>query len=282
MNNLIWEPEIFAIGGTEFYESELEAWITANDMNTTSMLTYGATPLANLWHEVAEDDALERMIEFGGRHCYRAWQSGRDRDSYIKNIIEMEHGSVLEHSSINWAVQGVSRSFSLELARHRVGIALSQESQRFVDASKIKFVVPPMVSYLAGGGKNKSSVPEEFLAHCQHAVDNYVAMQEMLLHGMRTHSDQRTKSLTLLKKRANEAARAHLPNACETRFLWSTNMRLLRHFLWLRGGSGADLEIRRFAVKLLNIASSKAPSVFHDMTISSNDGAFGVPVIVAK
>jgi len=279
-NDLIWQPDVFSLGQTQFNVPEFQAWIEHNGFDD-QMIDEADTPLARLWKDVEEDDAIERMIEFGGRHCYRAWQSGRDRANYIANIIEMEHGSVLEHSTINWAIQGVSRSLSLELARHRVGIALSQESQRYVDASDIQFVVPPLVQFLAGGSMSNADVITEFHRHCLRDVDTYKALQEMIVDEIKRKSPN-IKSLTMIKKRANEAARAHLPNACETRFLWTTNMRLLRHFLWLRGGNGADLEIRRLANHLLAQAHDCAPSVFKDMTTSANDGEYGVPVIVAS
>jgi len=283
-NTLLWEPRVFAMGQTQWNDDEFADWITFNDHQDA--FTGVDTPLANLWRDVSEPDAIERMIEFGGRHCYRAWDKGRDRADYIANIIDMEHGSVLEHSTINWAVQGVSRSLSLELARHRVGIALSQESQRYVDASDIEFVVPPIVAYLAGGqfasaGGNNADVIVEFLRHNLVALSTYKALQEMIVDEVKRKTSN-VKSLTMIKKRANEAARAHLPNCTETRFLWTTNMRLLRHFLWLRGGSGADLEIRRLAVELLDVAQQKAPSVFNDMTTKQVDDGYGVPIIVAK
>lgn len=283
MTALIWQPDVFAIGQTQFNVDEFEAWIDHNGFQEHKILGAegGNTPLANLWADIDEDDALERMIEFGGRHCYRAWQSGRDRSAYIENIIEMEHGSVLEHSSINWAIQGVSRSLSLELARHRVGIALSQESQRYVDAKDIQFVVPPMVQFLAGGSMSNADEITNFARACERARDEYIRLQESIVAEIQRKSPN-IKSLTMIKKRANEAARAHLPNAAETRFMWTTNMRLLRHFLWLRGGSGADLEIRRLANYLLAVAQHSAPSVFHDMVPSVNDGEYGVPVIVSN
>ncbi|ARB06125.1 thymidylate synthase [Dinoroseobacter phage vB_DshS-R5C] len=283
MTSLIWQPDVFAIGQTQWNVDDFHAWIGHNGFQNHTVVASegGSTPLGNLWLDVEEDDAIERMIEFGGRHCYRAWQSGRDRASYIKNIIEMEHGSVLEHSSINWAVQGVSRSLSLELARHRVGIALSQESQRYVDAKDIEFVVPPMVQYLAGGSLNGADMIQAFADDCAAARASYIDLQERIVAQIKA-TEPNIKSLTMVKKRANEAARAHLPNAAETRFLWTTNMRLLRHFLWLRGGSGADLEIRRLACFLLGYAHEKAPAVFHDMTLSVNDGAYGVPIIVSN
>lgn len=281
-NDLLWEPRVFAIGQTQFNNEQFCDWIKFNDH--LDVFDGVNSPLTNLWRDVDEADAIERMIEFGGRHCYRAWDKGRDRADYVANIIEMEHGSVLEHATINWAVQAVSRSLSLELARHRVGIALSQESQRYVDADGIHFVVPPIVAHLAGGsmlGNNNCDVITEFHRDNILALDNYKRLQALIVDRV-TETSPNVKSLTMIKKRANEAARAYLPNCTETRFLWTTNMRLLRHFLWLRGGSGADLEIRRLAVELLGIAHHYAPSVFNDMTTKQVDDGYGVPIIVSN
>ncbi|UXO93755.1 thymidylate synthase [Pseudanabaena phage Pan1] len=279
MTTLIWNPDVFVMGQTQFDADGLESWMQLNALEQ-HMLPDAGSPLSALWADVNDDFALERMIEFGGRHCYRSWAEGRDRHAYIRNIIEMEHGSVLEHSSLNLAIQGVSRSLSHELVRHRVGVAISQESQRYVDAKDIKFVVPPLVSYVAGGAftVGTGGSIDRFITECEIARAAYQRLQESLIEQLVAKSPN-VKSLTMVKKRANEAARAHLPNAAETRFLWSPNMRLLRHFLWLRGGSGADLEIRRLAVLLLDIAKSKAPAIFADMTTSP--GEYGVPVIVS-
>ena len=278
-NGLIWAPEVFAIGQTQFNEGEFQSWIEHNGFDD-QMGAESDSPLSRLWRDMSDEDSLERMIEFGGRHCYRAWTKGRERSDYIRNIIDMEHGSVLEHSTINWAIQGVSRSLSLELARHRVGIAFSQESQRYVDASDINFVVPPIVQYLSGGSMSNADHIVQFHRTQLRALEAYSELQSAIVSEVVKRSSN-VKSLTLIKKRANEAARAHLPNATETRFLWTTNMRLLRHFLWLRGGSGADLEIRRLAVHLLHIAQTSAPSIFNDMTTQMVDDCYGVPVIVA-
>jgi len=277
-NALVFEPKIFAVGQTRFNTVEFENWIDFNQLGEMSLDT--ATPLGKLWDEMGDTDSIARMIEFGGRHCYRAWSQGRDRVSYIRNIMKMEHGSVMEHATINWAVQGVSRSLSLELARHRVGIALSQESQRYVDASEINFVVPPIVISMANAAGLGNTILEDFLSDNLDSVANYTRMQESLFNYM-IKQDGDVKAATVYKKRANEAARALLPNDTETRFLWTTNMRILQHFLWLRGGLGADLEIRRLAVWLLSKAQQVAPEIFDTMTTKAVEGDFGVPIIVS-
>jgi len=280
MTALIWNPDVFVMGQTQFNSQALNDWAQFNGLGDHVNGGFDS-PLGRLWDDVDDDFALERMIEFGGRHCYRAWTAGRDRGAYIRNIIEMEHGSVLEHSSVNFAIQGVSRSLSLELVRHRVGVAISQESQRYVDASDIQFVVPPIVSYLAGGAFSNADEITEFKRACERARAAYITLQQSIVEeiGRRGKS---LKDTTVVTKRANEAARAHLPNSCETRLLWTPNMRLLRHVLWLRGGNGADLEIRRLSLEMFQQARRVAPSVFADMAISDADGSYGVPIIVAS
>jgi thymidylate synthase (FAD) len=275
---LIWNPCVTVIGQTQFDPDGFEQWMLLNGLGNHQS-AHPDSPLHALWSDVSDEYALERMVEFGGRHCYRSWMNGRSRADYVRNIIEMGHGSVLEHSTLNLAIQGVSRSLSHELVRHRVGVAISQESQRYVEASDIQFVVPPMVAYLAGGAHSNADEISNFYRAQLRALDEYKRLQSAIVSEIQRR-ESKVKSLTLIKKRANEAARAHLPNAAETRLLWTANLRLLRHFLWLRGGAGADLEIRRLAVALLDDAQQRAPTVFEDMAVA--DGSYGVPIIVAK
>lgn len=281
MTALIWNPTVFVIGQTQFNQGALNDWARHNGLGDHVNGAFDS-PLGRLWDDVDDDFALERMIEFGGRHCYRAWAAGRDRGAYIRNIIEMDHGSVLEHSSINFAIQGVTRSLSLELLRHRVGASPSQESQRYVDASDIQFVVPPIVAYLSGNNGPNSNADQivEFKRVCERARAAYITLQQAIIEEV-GRQGKSLKDTTVITKRANEAARAHLPNSCETRLLWTANMRALRHIFWLRGGNGADLEIRRLAIELFKQTNVLAPSVFADMRISKDDGSYGVPIIVA-
>lgn len=277
MVNLIWNPDVTLLGSTTIGQRGLIDWVDLNDM--LSVAQDDTTPLHALMSDCGTNDDLEQMIEFGGRHCYRSWAQGRDRESYIKNIISMDHGSVLEHSTINLAIQGVSRSLSHELVRHRVGVAISQESQRYVNAKEMKFVVPPLVAYLAGGSMGNTQAIDTFADNCGVALASYIDLQASIVQRIKETSPS-TKSLTMVKKRANEASRALLPNASETRLLWSPNLRLLRHFLWMRGGAGADLEIRRLAIHLLQMAQVLAPNVFADFGVCPpGPDDYGVPTI---
>lgn len=279
MTDLIWNPDVMIIAQSMIDEEGLSAWISFNGLE--GVAEDSATPLHAIVDDCGSGGDIERIIEFGGRHCYRSWRAGRGRSAYIANLIEMSHGSVLEHSTISLAIQGVSRSLSHELVRHRVGVAISQESQRYVNASAIKFVVPPLVAWLVGGSMGNTQAIDNFATQCEASRSAYIELKTSIVERIKQISPS-TKSLTMFTKRANEAARCHLPNAAETRLLWTPNMRLLRHFLWMRGGAGADLEIRRLAVLLLHVAKNFAPTIFEDMTTREpREDDYGVPVIVA-
>ena len=89
----------------------------------------------------------ERLSEFAGRLCYmsQANPAKRPTREYIDNIKKQGHGSVLEHANYSLLLEGVSRSLTHELVRHRAGFAYSQLSQRYVDESNAAFVVPPAI-----------------------------------------------------------------------------------------------------------------------------------------
>src|SRR6202050_3361627 len=96
------------------------------------------------------DDA-QNLVEFAGKICYRAWEPGlnpnivrvrNDHQEYLENILRQLHGSVLEHAMFGFVLHNVSRVVTHELVRHRPGVAISQESLRFVRLSDIPFWFP--------------------------------------------------------------------------------------------------------------------------------------------
>src|SRR5512133_2420242 len=74
------------------------------------------------WTTDAEE-AGEKLSEIAGRICYMSFARPRPggNAAYLKNIIEVGHGSVMEHATYNFIITGVSRSFTHELVRHRAG-----------------------------------------------------------------------------------------------------------------------------------------------------------------
>src|SRR5256714_4827958 len=99
-----------------------------------------------------ESSSGERLAEFAGRICYMSQHNPANRSTaeYLENIKKQGHGSVLEHAVYVLLIEGISRSCSHELVRHRAGWGYSQLSQRYVDESHAAFVMPPAIQGDAG------------------------------------------------------------------------------------------------------------------------------------
>src|SRR5213594_2563246 len=97
------------------------------------------------WRGEASDG--ERLAEYAGRLCYMSQHNPVNRTTaeYLENIKKQGHGSVLEHPVYVLLIEGISRSCSHELVRHRAGFGYSQISQRYDDESHAAFVVPPAI-----------------------------------------------------------------------------------------------------------------------------------------
>lgn len=210
------------------------------------------------WQESGEGlTASDRLAEFGGRLCYQSWDRPNPATAtnagYLANIIKQQHFSVLEHASASFYVAGVSRSLSHELVRHR-HLSFSQLSQRFVDESQFRFVEPPAVtrSQIRQGA---DGVPVALGQHANDIARVYRQLYEQLV----------TQGLS--RKQAREAARAVLPNATETQFLVTGNMRAWREVIAKRISPHADAEIQLFAKAVLTELKRIAPNTFQDMEI---------------
>jgi thymidylate synthase (FAD) len=199
----------------------------------------------------------ERLSEFAGRLCYMSQKNpaGRPTREYLENIKKQGHGSVLEHANYSILLEGVSRSLTHELVRHRAGFAYSQLSQRYVDESVANFVMPPAI---IGDEALEASWREQMEA----AQKSYVALVESLIQRYAWVGDKIHR-----RKMAREAARGVLPNSTETKIVVTGNARAWRTMLELRASEGAELEIRRCAVEIVRILQSEAPGFFSDFEI---------------
>ncbi|HJP58280.1 MAG TPA: FAD-dependent thymidylate synthase [Gemmatimonadales bacterium] len=207
------------------------------------------------WKGEASDG--ERIAEFAGRLCYMSQHNpaGRTTAEYLRNILRQGHGSVFEHSQYVLLIEGISRSCSHELVRHRAGFGYSQLSQRYVDESHAAFVMPPAI-------QGDPALEAAWLAQVEAAQAAYVQAVEGLMARYAWVEDRVHR-----RKLAREAARSVLPNATEVKIVVSANVRAWRTMLELRLGEGAELEIRRMAVAVLRLLQSEAPALFGDFEI---------------
>jgi thymidylate synthase (FAD) len=212
-------------------------------------------------HWMGDSTDGERLAEFAGRLCYMSQHNpaGRQTRDYLENIKKQGHGSVLEHANYSLLLEGISRSLTHELVRHRAGFAYSQLSQRYVDESQASFVVPPAVI----GDEALERAWREQIESAQRA---YVALVEQLMERYAWVADKVHR-----RKMAREAARAVLPNATETKIVVTGNARAWRTMLELRSSEGAELEIRRLAVAIIRVLAAEAPGFFSDFEIYTAD-----------
>ena len=184
-----------------------------------------------------------------GRFCYMSFAKPRPggNKAYLDHILEVGHGSVLEHAAGTSLFTGVSRSLTHELVRHRAGFGYSQLSQRYVDESVAEYVEPDVIA-------DDPELHGLWLDAVAHGHQAYVKLVEGLQERFKDEPDR-----TLRRKLARQAARSVLPNATETKIFVTANARALRHFIELRGSRHAEVEIRKLAVAVLQAHAGRRP-----------------------
>ncbi|OEH86309.1 thymidylate synthase, flavin-dependent [Desulfuribacillus stibiiarsenatis] len=156
-----------------------------------------------------------RTIWTAARTCYSAqtplqlWNSEVSREEMLRlasRIIDSQHHSVVEHCSVTYAIEEISRTLLAQYSRHRIGISLSVQSQRYVTELSEKndglfdIVMPPKVT-------NNEEATKEYLRICQEIQDSY----------------DRLISLGIPK----EDARFVLPGGAGTNMVTTLNLRAL-------------------------------------------------------
>lgn len=194
-------------------------------------------------------DSGQELIEFAGRLCYESFhlpnEATKTNDAYVRNIVEQGHESVLEHVSVTFYVEGVSRNLTHELIRHR-HLSFSELSQRYVDMEDANVVIPPAFQK-EGGTEPTYPLGDSHKAAYREAVSFL--------------KDESGKT----RKQAREAARYGLPSGMETKLVVSGNLRAWRDVLKKRLSVHADAEIQELAHKVWDILSFEYPDVFADI-----------------
>ena len=208
-------------------------------------------------HWTGEATDGERLAEYAGRLCHMSQgnQAGRPTQEYLENIKKQGHGSVLEHATYSLLLEGVSRSVTHDLVRHRVGFAYSQVSSRYVDEEDIRFVMPPAVI-------GDESLEAAWVAQISPALERHAAMLDQLMARYRWIDDK-----TQRRKMAREAAQSVMPGSIETKIVVTGNARAWRTMLELCAGETADLELRRLAIAVLRVLKAEAPAFFSDFEV---------------
>ncbi len=223
------------------------------------------------WIRSPRATETEEIVEIAGRVCYMSFgdkQSPRRNGDYIHNLIRQGHESVLEHVSWTFLLAGISRAFTHQLVRHRVGFAFSQLSQQYHEETTATFVEPAHL-------KQSPQALQAWRRAVAVSQESYKVILDSLseLEG----APGLDLSKKEFKRAIRSAARSVLPNATETKIVATANARALRHFFKIRGSIPGDIEMREVAAALFNVVRTEAPSLFADFTLEKL--ADGSPVL---
>ena len=251
----VYQPEVNIVSRPQFLEGH-RAFLEAQRQK---------------WKQDASGPATdaELLIEFAGRICYMSFEKPAPLTTreYIQKLIRKGHESVLEHASWTFVIAGVSRAFTHQLVRHRVGFAYSQLSQQYHDERGARLIVPTELQ----------SSPELLLLWKQSLLDSK-KHYDFLASSLGLDEDQLASGPGSAETRRalRSAARSVLPNATESIVAVTVNARALRHFLRSRGGIVGDLEMRRVSAALMATVQPEAPSIVYDFKVEKAEDGFPI------
>ena len=208
----------------------------------TKIQNRGVVVMAVYVKLIAATPDADRVVAAAAKICYSPAGAAEILDgldpaktaSFLKMLRGAGHLSTFEHASFTFAIEGISRVASHQLVRHRMA-SYSQQSQRYVEQSGARCVVPPTVA--ANGEANSL-----FEAQAEAAHDTY---EKLVALGI-----------------PKEDARFILPHGAETRIVVTMNARELHHFFELRLCRRAQWEIRGLAREMLKEVRRAAPLLF--------------------
>lgn len=239
------EPRVIKIAETRVVSEGIEALIEH----------YGARSWLERTRHSKRSDA-EFLAEIAGRACYKSFgvelnpnitKIREDPKDFTENILKAKHGSVIEHAYVTFAFLNVSRIFTHELVRHRTGVAISQESLRYVRPTEIGFWLPP----------DLSDLKEPFLAVMEEIEKGYRQLEGKL---------DWSKMNFERKKRITSALRRILPDGIATNLIWTANHRALRWIIQMRTDPSAEIEIRKVFGMVAEICIRDFPLLYSDFT----------------
>ncbi len=239
---------------------------------------------------------FEQNIVRGARLCYSSSDieelkeqvTPESAEKFLNMILEIGHGSILEHSSITFGIEGVSRSLTHQLVRHRIGSSYSQKSQRYVSEGQFEYVIPKPIA-------NNEDLRIEYINMMARIQEDYDYITQELLYSQieelvqddnnkldseqvkiikeyiskenkkevcEIFKEKNKKLYSKFEKIAIENARYVLPNACETKIQVTMNVRALFSFFKERLCDRAQEEIRDMSHAMWLECMKIAPTIF--------------------
>ena len=200
----------------------------------------------------------ELLIATAAKLCYspssieelKKKQTEEGIEKFLNMLMSYGHQSPIEHVSFTFAVEGVSRSLSHQLVRHRIA-SYSQQSQRYVKLNQFDYIVPPAIN-------NNEKCKEIYVNAMKNIQRDYNIITDYLIKGYLEQGLDKK----VAEKKAIEDARYLFPNACETKIILTMNARSLMNFFNHRCCNRAQWEIKALANEMLKQVKKVAPTLF--------------------
>lgn len=233
--------------------------VASTNIEVEGFSKYLETIGAEGWKSDALSD-VEEIIEVMSRGCYMSFGTELNPNvtrvragnkAHLANVIDSGHGSVLEHGWVSFMFTNVSRVFTHELVRHRVGTAISQESLRYVRLTDLGLWMPSCF-------EDNPKAVAIFERAWRQAEENYAELLSEEVLGVDIDGENFG-----FKKELTSAARRVAPIGLATNIGWSCNMRSLRHVIAIRTDSSAEEEMRVVFKQVATIVESRWPHLFH-------------------
>lgn len=204
------------------------------------------------------------VIAMAGKLCYSKSNiedilekmTSEQTEAFVNRLVSYGHESPLEHISFTFGVEGISRACSHQMVRHRIA-SYSQQSQRYVDLKETFDYVTPKILFDMDEHYSDMGYVQDFQEDMEMIHDMYTKWQRRIEEFVK-ESNYPTYGMTPSKV-ANENARSVLPNACETKLVFTMNLRTLIHFIKHRKCRRAQEEIRELAILMEQVITEKYP-----------------------
>lgn len=169
--------------------------------------------------------------------------------------------SVTEHANYSFVLHNVSRVVTHEFVRHRAGVAISQESMRFVRLTDLPFWFPDWA-------KGDWELYERCLTLLTQMEQHQVWMAE--------HFGLDDEGVPFTEKKAKTSfMRRFAPIGVATGLLTTLNIRSIRHIIYMRTALGAEEEIRIVCDQIAEKMLAECPGLMQDY--SPNEDKAWIP-----
>jgi len=315
--------EIFCIAQTRMNEEETRRWLDRCGASETPVPIVadtetiygpqsndGMTVYPGKKKEVSDAGAVCGLC---AKRCYMSFEPGLNPNvtrvrkvwhEYLTNILKSGHGSVIEHATWTFAIEGVSRVFTGELNRHRAGVAISEGSMRYIRFDDIGFWMP---TSLAEGSKmlmptrkckvcgGTGDMPGVTCEDCDgtgrlesiplKVFERKKETTRYIFEQGFNEMESNYKSLCTLwgieelkdfniKKKLTSMFRRLIGMGVATGGTWTFNARALRHILALRTSPHAEEEIAMVMGMIGKYICSSEPALFGDFSIDPSTGTW--------